>query len=92
MLCYGGPATMCGRNPTSVHKYPKLDGWEEGGHGQGVSYTDEKHTMKNYSPVVPDAAFTVFSAAAALSWWLSHGRGEEESCWQGVSATDEIMQ
>ena len=83
---------MCGRNPTSVHKYPKLDGWEEGGHGQGVSYTDEKHTMKNYSPVVPDAAFTDCSAAAAVSWWLPDEWEEEEGRQRGVNATDKKIQ
>ena len=42
---------MRGRSPTGVHnrlRLMKADRWEEGGRRRGVSYTDEKHTMKKY--------------------------------------------
>ena len=42
-----------------------------------MSYTDEKHTIKKYSPAVPDAAFTGCSAAVALSQWSFDGWEEE---------------
>ena len=74
---------MRGRSPTGVHsrlRLMKADGWEEGRRRRGVSYTDEKHTMKSIvlTRRTGRCLYRVFCRCRLVTvavWWAGGGGG-----------------
>ena len=79
VLCFGAPATKRDRSPTTIHtriRFIEVGGWEDSGHGQGVSCTNKKQTARKANlPTVPTAVGGNFSWAIRrpISYfqWLS---------------------
>ena len=83
MICVGAPATKRDRSFAAVHTRTRMllveaSGWEDGGHGQGVSCTEKRDNERKLTCPI---ALSLLSVSPPSD-------GQEEERWRGVSTNE----